>query len=201
VKLEAGESREVSFELSKRAFTVWDAVNKAWRVHSGQYTLQIGASSADIRLTGELAVNSASEPAEVSVPEIYLSGDPAKATAADFAKLLGRSLPPTHKPAGEPITLADTFELAGNTKWGRRIVRIVRRFTSKQLMGEMLYAEITQRPLGDVIYISGGLFTHKMAQGLVQILNGKHVFGGFLKILRGLPHLLFNIKKLLKLAF
>ncbi|MDR1806014.1 MAG: glycoside hydrolase family 3 C-terminal domain-containing protein [Clostridium sp.] len=199
--LRAGESKTLSFELDKRSFAVWDTVNKQWRVPSGEYSIQIGASSADVHLSAALMVNSSEEPAAVSVPGIYLSGDPAKASAEDFAALIGRALPPTHKPLDEPITVEDTFELAAHTKWGGRITRIIRHFTSKSLMGEMVYAEATRRPLKDIIYLSGGLFSAEMANGVVQILNGKHSLQGFWRLIKGVPHLLLNIKKLLRQAF
>jgi len=201
IKLAAGESKKASFEISKRAFAIWDTVNNEWRVPSGEYTIQIGANSADIRLTQTVNINSISEPAEVRVPEIYISGDPAQASAEDFAALMGRKLPPTCKPADEPIGIHDTFELASHTKWGGRVTRVLRYFTSKSPMGPMVYAEATQRPFGDLVYFSAGLFSADMLQGLLQILNDKRAINGMWKIVRGVPHLLFNLKKVLKMAF
>jgi beta-glucosidase len=48
VSLEAGESRTVSLDLDRRAFAYWDVRESGWVVAPGEYTVQIGRSSADI---------------------------------------------------------------------------------------------------------------------------------------------------------
>ncbi|MCL2023833.1 MAG: glycoside hydrolase family 3 C-terminal domain-containing protein [Oscillospiraceae bacterium] len=201
VFLNAGESKEVSFELSKRVFAIWDTVNKEWRVPSGDYEIQIGASSADIRLYQSVSMRSQCEPAPTTVPPIYLTGDMAKVSEEDFAALMGTPLPPKNKPHNALVTIDDTFELAGHTKWGGRILKVIRFAAFRTEMGGMLYAEATQRPFRDILYFSGGLFSLDMTNGLLQILNNQGFFRGLWRILRGLPHLLLNIKKLLRLAF
>lgn len=50
------ESSTVYFELTRRDFSVWDVVAQAWNVQTGNYTLWLGASSRDIRLTGAVEV-------------------------------------------------------------------------------------------------------------------------------------------------
>ena len=59
--LEPGESREVVYDLDDRSFAVWA---NGWKVPGGTYTVELGASSADIRLCGELSVQGE----EISVP-------------------------------------------------------------------------------------------------------------------------------------
>jgi beta-glucosidase len=48
VSLEPGESRTVSFELDRRAFTYWDVREHGWVVAPGDYTVQIGRSASDV---------------------------------------------------------------------------------------------------------------------------------------------------------
>lgn len=50
------ESSTVHFELTRRDFSVWDVVAQAWTVQPGNYTVWLGASSRDIRLTGYVEV-------------------------------------------------------------------------------------------------------------------------------------------------
>ena len=50
IYLDAGESKEVKFELNDKDFSVYDVTKKAFTVVPGCYELQIGASSRDIRL-------------------------------------------------------------------------------------------------------------------------------------------------------
>ena len=57
VYIPVGETRELRFRLKPdKDFTICDAQKKAYVVDSGKYQLQIGASSADIRLRQEVRV-------------------------------------------------------------------------------------------------------------------------------------------------
>ncbi|WP_405497262.1 glycoside hydrolase family 3 N-terminal domain-containing protein [Nocardia sp. NBC_00511] len=48
--LAPGESRRLSIELNRRAFAYWHPVKGDWHVEAGEFIVQVGASSADIRL-------------------------------------------------------------------------------------------------------------------------------------------------------
>lgn len=50
VSLRPGESKPVSFTLDARAFAYCDEPGKQWRADAGTYTVQLGASSRDLRL-------------------------------------------------------------------------------------------------------------------------------------------------------
>jgi beta-glucosidase len=54
VALEVGESTTVNFELTRRDLSIWDTVQQSWVLQSGKYTVYVGASSRDIRLSGSL---------------------------------------------------------------------------------------------------------------------------------------------------
>lgn len=54
--LAPGDAATVSFALTRRDFAVWDVVAQAWTVQSGNYTVWVGASSRDLRLTGTIEV-------------------------------------------------------------------------------------------------------------------------------------------------
>ena len=55
--LKPGESRRVSFRIvPKRDLARYDVLSKAYAVDPGSYELQLGASSADIRLRASLSV-------------------------------------------------------------------------------------------------------------------------------------------------
>ena len=46
-----GASTVATFTISQRDRSVWDVAAHAWRTVAGQFTVAIGASSRDIRLT------------------------------------------------------------------------------------------------------------------------------------------------------
>ncbi len=55
VVLEPGASTRVTVELGEDAFKYYDETQKQWVLEPGTFTLAIGRSSRDIRLTGEVA--------------------------------------------------------------------------------------------------------------------------------------------------
>ena len=56
VSLYPQSSKNVSFSLDSRSLSIWDIGSSSWQVISCTYTLFIGSSSRDIRLTGSLTV-------------------------------------------------------------------------------------------------------------------------------------------------
>ncbi|WP_022881142.1 glycoside hydrolase family 3 C-terminal domain-containing protein [Gryllotalpicola ginsengisoli] len=64
VFLEPGASERVTIELGSRAFAYWSTARRGWVVDAGEFTLEVGASSRDIRLTGAVHVD-ASGPARL----------------------------------------------------------------------------------------------------------------------------------------
>ncbi len=56
VYLKAGETKRVSVRLDDEAFRFFDPIERQFKVEAGSFTVHIGSSSADIRLTGKLEV-------------------------------------------------------------------------------------------------------------------------------------------------
>ena len=56
VALAPGEEKVVRFALSRRAFAYWDIRTHAWTVEPGEFTILVGASSRDIRLSARVAM-------------------------------------------------------------------------------------------------------------------------------------------------
>jgi beta-glucosidase len=58
VTLAKGDITTVSFTLKNEDFSYWDESIKAWTIESGEFEIQIGSSSADIKLTKSITANS-----------------------------------------------------------------------------------------------------------------------------------------------
>lgn len=58
VELAPGESKDISFELDKRAFAYWNTELGDWHVETGEFTVEVGQSSRDIEACGTVTVNS-----------------------------------------------------------------------------------------------------------------------------------------------
>jgi beta-glucosidase len=56
LKLQPGQTGTATFKLRKRDLSYWDVGRQQWVVPSGRFTISVGASSRDIRLTGSIDV-------------------------------------------------------------------------------------------------------------------------------------------------
>lgn len=54
VSLKPGESKTVSVNLDKYALSFFDEHKGKWVAEAGKFTVSVGASSADVKLTGEV---------------------------------------------------------------------------------------------------------------------------------------------------
>ena len=73
ISLEPGETKTVTFTLSKRAFAYWNVKLHDWFVESGAFTVEIGRSSRDIALSAEVYVEGTQTvPMTVTPDTIYL---------------------------------------------------------------------------------------------------------------------------------
>lgn len=54
--LTAGASGTATFKLRRRDLSYWDVGRQQWILPSGDFTVSVGASSRDIRLTGKITV-------------------------------------------------------------------------------------------------------------------------------------------------
>jgi beta-glucosidase len=58
VRLKAGETRRVRFELvPERDLAHWDAAGRRFAVEPGEFEVEVGASSRDVRLRGRVRVD------------------------------------------------------------------------------------------------------------------------------------------------
>ncbi len=56
VELNPGESKTVSMALNKESLSVWDEAAHDWKVYPGKYSVEVGASSRDIRSKGAFTI-------------------------------------------------------------------------------------------------------------------------------------------------
>ncbi len=179
VFLKAGEEKTVSMELSKRAFAFYNTAAKDWTVEGGTFEILVGASSRDIRLKKELTVLASQA---VEIPDYsmtapsYYKADRNGMKGAEFAAVYGKALPPSQLDKTKKITIYNCLNDAKHTKWGKTVTDIIQ-FIMPKLgadgSGEsaMLYAMATQIPIRNFVSMSMGVFTPKMAEALLMILN------------------------------
>ncbi|MBR3438285.1 MAG: glycoside hydrolase family 3 C-terminal domain-containing protein, partial [Clostridia bacterium] len=177
VYLEPGEEQAITITLNRRAFAFFNVNTNDWCVESGDFDIYVGASSADIRLTGTVKVNAAAAdiPDYSTTAPIYYTGKVQSVPDDQFTAVLGRPIPPTERDRSTPLTVVDSFETAAYTKWGGRINNLMHKMIPVFVKGpgaDFAIGIATQTPIRDFMSMSGGVFSEKMAAGLLRILNG-----------------------------
>ncbi len=180
VHLQPGETKRVSFALTRRDLSFYDVVAGDWRVEGGDYELRLSASSRDVRLTGRIT---ASADADAHAPDhranascyYDLSGGIDVPDGA-FTAVLGRPIPPRERQKGEAYTLNVTLSEVKHTFLGRLLVFVGRKIAEKAtatdetdvgLVEHVLYTT----PLRLMSMESG--FSPRQIEGIVLLLNHK----------------------------
>lgn len=194
VFLEAGEEKEISISLGRRAFAFWNVNANDWTVEGGAFEILVGASSADIRLTAEVSIKAA----QTEIPDysktapVYYTGKVQDVPDNQYVAVLGRNLPAKDRDPNKPISIEDNFEYCRNTKHGAKMYKLL----DKLVPEGMAKGIALQTPFRDFISMSGGVFNETMAEGLVTYLSdGK---GGMRKIFSQIPKAIKGIGPLMK---
>ncbi|MCH5170036.1 MAG: glycoside hydrolase family 3 C-terminal domain-containing protein [Oscillospiraceae bacterium] len=193
VFLKAGEEKEVSIDLEKRAFAFYNVDAKQWQVESGEFKILVGASSRDIKLEASVNVESTDTYAipdyKASAPAYY-GANIMNVSDDEFKAVLGHEIPASTREKGQPLTILNTLEDAYDTKWGGRFCRLLTKFLGTETMAGAI---ALQTPIKNFISMSFGIFSPEMAEGLLMMLNegkfwkpmgkmiGSFLFGGGIK--------------------
>lgn len=159
VFLQPGESKKVFIPFDGYSFRSFDVKNNKWAEVSGEYTVYIGASSADLRLEGA----------------IKREGDSGGVSAPDTLCLMPEIYPVLRDGKGRVIATPETpFCELKNAKGilGRFFVWVVLAAVRKKrtISGTMEYL-----PLRTLAQFGG--FDQSIFQGIIEIFNGKFFKG------------------------
>ena len=185
VTLGVSQEQTVLFNLKRRDFAYYNTLTKDFEVEPGEYEILVGASSRDIRLRTVVWFRASDLP----VPEEYTDLNSYMAiaqkdhsfTLEDFRVLYGRSwedigvaFPTINTPICD---LRDHFI-------GRILFRMVmgemkRRHAVEVTTQAMMVAALREMPLRSLAMMSEGRFTLRMAEGLIDLINGRICRGLF----------------------
>ena len=191
VFLQPGEKREIAFELNDRGFAVW---SEGWKIPGGVYGIELGASSEDIRLRGEIAV----EGEVVPVPEwqkgSWYEAPVGKPTDRDFETLYGGSVQPEPEIKKGCFTMEmSSMEMKEHSFLMKQFFKITEKTIAKGFGGKVDYSDPTFRmvvmagadaPFRSTVLAGGGAFPANLAEGLIEMANG-HLLKGLKKITGG----------------
>jgi beta-glucosidase len=191
VHLHPGESQIVSFDLSQDAFAYYDIGHGAWTVELGEYEIQVGASSQDIRLQQTIAFQSGIPASNLAKESYPLEGGMSTDDEA-FAKRFGPrkervldSIQQRNEPGREALTRLDRNSLlkeaATQSLLGKGLLLLVFKIGCREIpSGPMETAEVClvranveNLPLRSIILFSGGALSMEFMDTLIAIMNGK----------------------------
>ena len=182
VYLVPGESKTISFTLDDTSFAIW---SNGWKVPSGEYIIEIGSSSRDIRLAESITVSG--ENLEWSCPNSWyqtLLGNP---TREEWEKLMGRSVPLSVEPRKGEFTMDNScLEMKNHSfmMWVQYLV--TKSIVSKRIEGKkdmsnptykMMITSAVDCPMRSAVINSGGMMGESLARGMVLMANGKLIKG------------------------
>lgn len=181
--LEPGEEKSLKFELDERAFAYYDVRAKDWKVEAGVYTILVGSSSRDIRLTAELmllpqAGRVTALFSETEMP-IYLLNEN-QFSREQFEALLGRPLPENVPQKRGSFDLNTPLSDMQTTLVGRLLQRVINKQISKLTRGfentpqaMMMQEMVAEGPLRLLLMSGGGSLSRPMLEALILLANGQ----------------------------
>ncbi len=189
VFLKVGESKRVTIPLDDKAFRYFNTDTNRFEVESGEYRILIGASCADIRLTGSVQVEGtkAELPANTGKLPSYEKGEIQKVSDAEFKTLLGREIPDGKWGGVLDRNDAICQMYYAKSSLARLVYRIINGKLNKSMKKgtpDLNLMFIYNMPFRGIGKMSGGLCSQEMVDGIVNVVNG-HLFGGLKVIIGG----------------
>ncbi|MDD7728939.1 MAG: glycoside hydrolase family 3 C-terminal domain-containing protein, partial [Clostridia bacterium] len=188
VWLEAGESKEVEIRFDDKTFRYFNTKTNQWEIEGGVYTIMIGASSADIRLSGEMEKQGTTDvlPYDIEKLPSYKSGLVRNVHYEEFQLFYGDVLPE------EKVGLLDINDALCQMKYAKSgICRLVYKILQGKLdkavekgVPDLNTLFIYNMPFRAICKMTGGMVSREMAESIVTIANG-HFFRGVAGVIGG----------------
>ena len=203
VYLKAGESRQLRIPFDDKTFRYWNIKTGQWEIETGTYQIMVGASVADIRLTGmtERTGNSKGYPYNPAKMPYYYTGIVQKISDEEFRELLGHEIPNRRWSGNLEINDAICQMYYAKSRLARLIYRCLTKMKKKseaQGKPDLNILFIYNMPFRGIAKMTGGAVSMEMVYGIVDAVNG-HFMLGVKKIIGGYFRNRRNNKKYEKL--
>ena len=189
VFLKAGEKKKVQISFDDKTFRYFNVKTNRWETERGEYTVMVGASSADIRLAGSIFKTETTTQVPYNRGELpsYYSGNIENVTDAEYEKLLGRAIP-DGKWSGE-LTINDAicqmyYAKSGLARFAYKILTDKKKKADESGKPDLNILFIYNMPFRAIAKMTAGAVSMEMVNGIVELVNG-HFFSGFGKIVGG----------------
>ena len=189
VFLKAGESKKVQIPFDDKTFRYWNVKTNKWEVEGGNYNIYIGASSADLRLSGIVAKEASTDVLPYTKEELpaYYTGRVQTVSDAEFEKLLGRTIP-DGRWSGQ-LTSNDAicqlyYAKSGLARFAYRRLTAMKKKADESGKPDLNILFIYNMPFRAMAKMTGGAVSMNMVDGIVTLVNG-HFFKGLGRIISG----------------
>ena len=184
VSLLPGETKPVSFSLTRRDLCYYDVVAEDWRVEGGAYEVRLAASSRDIRLRARIE---AAPDADAHVPDhretapcYYDLSNGIDVPDSAFAAVLGHAIPARERQRGEKHTLNVTLSEVKHTLLGGLLAWIGRKVASSAMATDEIDHSVIDRILYTTplrLMSSESDISPRQIEGIVHLLNHEPIKG------------------------
>ncbi len=183
--IKSGESASVKIPFDEFTFRYFNVKTGKWEIEGGDYTVEIGASSEDIRLTDRITLDGSTEvlPYERDELSAYFSGNVNGVTDAQFKVLLGYE-PPENKynfykknrmVIHDNCTVSDlrySKRWAGRLfSWSMRTLNKIAWKTGHKTFANTIEMGVLHQPVRGLAKFGG--MSRRQMEALVMICNGR----------------------------
>ena len=189
VFLKVGETKKVEIAFDDKTFRYWNVKTNKWEIEDGNYSICIGASSVDIRLSGSVMKAETTEVMPYVKEELpaYYSGKIQTVPDDQFEKLLGRSIP-DGKWSGQ-LSANDAicqlyYAKSGLARFAYRRLTAIKKKADESGKPDLNILFIYNMPFRAMAKMTAGAVSMDMVDGIVTLVNGRF-FKGLGKIISG----------------
>lgn len=216
VKLCPGETKKIRIPFDEQTFRIWNVQEDRWDVEAGVYDLEIGASSADIRLRGhvhvhpdivggkkESGISAAVSAAHRGTPDRgrderetnmllgpYRTGDVANVDDRTYEALLGHPIPDGKwgDVLGKNDAICQMYQAKSRlARLAYKILTIRLKKSEEKGKPDLNILFIYNMPFRALAKMTNGAVNGRMVDGIVSIVNG-HFFGGVKTVISAAVH-------------
>jgi beta-glucosidase len=184
VHLMPGETKTVRFILDDRSFAVW---TDGWKIPDGEYDIQVGSSSRDIRLKETIRVEGESVPVPEWQKDSWYENLDGLPSLEIWKKLMGKNVPISREPKKGDFTMDNScLEMKDHSLMMKIQYLVTKSIVSKGIEGKkdmsnptykMMITSAVDCPMRAAVINSGGMMTESLARGMVLMANGKFIKG------------------------
>ncbi|MBQ9346832.1 MAG: glycoside hydrolase family 3 C-terminal domain-containing protein, partial [Oscillibacter sp.] len=177
VFLKAGETKQVTIPLDDKAFRYFNVKTDKFEIDGGEYNILIGASAADIRLTGSVTVKGTDAPAPYDMDALpdYRTGDIRNVPDREFEALLGRPIPDGRWTGDLRMNDALCQLYYAKSLKARLVYKVMTGMLNRSIQkGEpdLNIIFVYNMPFRGIGKMTGGMVSQEMCRGIVKMVNG-----------------------------